>query len=303
MLLTTRDLRKVFSLKGREVQALRGVSVDLPEGRIIGLIGPNGAGKSTLIKLSLGYLIPTSGSITLLNEPPGSLKALSRIGYLPEHASFPLDLKGEELLTYVGMLFGKRGKELKRRVWELLERVGLKEAGARRIGSYSKGMMQRLGLAQALIGDPYLLILDEPMTGLDPVGRREVKELLRELHRSGVSIFFSSHILEDVEHLCHDLIVIVGGQIRYAGSLPELLLSGPAVYSATLRTEDPSLLPSLPFRPLGEGIFSAENLDESQYAVLLRTLEEKPGLSLLELKRSYRSLEERFMEFLSPSPS
>lgn len=298
MLLKAAQLTKTFRLRNKTIPALKGVSCTIPEGKIVGLIGPNGAGKSTFIKLALGYLIPTAGTITLLGEPPGSLRALQRIGYLPEHASFPLDLKGEELLDYVGRLHGIKGPVLKKRVRELLERVGLSEAGSRRIGSYSKGMMQRLGLAQALIAQPRLLILDEPMTGLDPVGRREIKELLREHHKSGVSIFFSSHILEDVEHLCEEVVLIITGEVRYSGALDQFLLSGPAVYNATLRIRNPQILSGFDLKSLGEGLFLAENLDEKGYRELLRVTAGSDDPVILELKRTYRTLEERFMELL-----
>ena len=207
----------------RQKQVLKGVSLSVQEGEIYGFLGPNGAGKTTSIKCLLGLLFPDAGSVELFGEPGPTLAARRRIGYLPERPYFYPHLKGRELLEYFGRLFGMRGPELRAKCDELLAMVGLPDEGDKPAGQYSKGMLQRLGVAQALINDPDLVILDEPMSGLDPIGRREVKDIIMAVKKRGATVFFSSHILSDAEALCDRVCMLVDGKLHMEATLDDLL--------------------------------------------------------------------------------
>jgi ABC-2 type transport system ATP-binding protein len=195
---STEGLSKDFPVgfwRPRPKRALDGLSFEIPAGGVYGLLGPNGAGKSTTLKLLLGLLRPTSGRADILGSPPGDIRALQRLGFLPENPMFYDHLSAEEVLTYFAGLFGLRGDSRRRKVDEALTLVGLAADRRRPLRQYSKGMVQRVGLAQALINDPELVILDEPMSGLDPIGRREVREIILRLRTTGRTVLFSSHIL------------------------------------------------------------------------------------------------------------
>lgn len=210
-----------FWLKKKEV--LRGVSLSVEQGEIYGFLGPNGAGKTTSIKCLLGLLFPDAGSVELFGDQGPTLAARRRLGYLPERPYFYPHLKGRELVEYFGRLFGQRGGALRTKAEELLAMVGLPDDGEKLIGQYSKGMLQRLGVAQALVNDPDLVIFDEPMSGLDPIGRREVKDLIMSVKERGATVFFSSHILQDAEALCDRVGLIVNGKMRFERSVDDLL--------------------------------------------------------------------------------
>ncbi len=205
------------------VRALDNLTLRVGEGEVFGFLGPNGAGKTTTLKLLMGLLIPTSGCARILDEPVGSVSMRRRIGYLPENPYFYDYLTAEELLTYVGSLFGIRQPALRKKVDDLLERVGLSGSRNMQLRKFSKGMVQRIGIAQAIINDPAVVFLDEPMSGLDPLGRREVREVIGSLRARGVTVFFSSHILPDVETLCDRVGIMHKGKLRGAGALEELL--------------------------------------------------------------------------------
>ncbi len=207
----------------RQKQVLKGVSLTVQQGEIYGFLGPNGAGKTTSIKCLLGLLHPDAGSVELFDRQGPTLAARRRIGYLPERPYFYPHLKGRELLEYFGRLFGMRGPELRAKCDDLLALVGLPDDGDKLTGQYSKGMLQRLGVAQALINDPDLLILDEPMSGLDPIGRREVKDLIMAAKERGATVFFSSHILSDAEALCDRVCMLVDGKLHMEATLDDLL--------------------------------------------------------------------------------
>jgi ABC-2 type transport system ATP-binding protein len=207
----------------RQVEAVKGISFDVREGEIFGFLGPNGAGKTTTIKMLIGLIFPTRGSATIYGRPVSDATARRRLGFLPENPYLYQYLTGVELMDLCGRLVGLSGPERRKKSSELIERVGLAHAADRAVRKYSKGMMQRLGLAQALLGDPDLLILDEPMTGLDPIGRKEVRDLLLEERTRGKTLFFSSHILSDVEMLCDRVAIVHRGQLSAYGRLDELL--------------------------------------------------------------------------------
>jgi ABC-2 type transport system ATP-binding protein len=206
------------------VRALLGVDLEVGEGELVGLLGPNGAGKSTLVKIACGLVTPTAGAAAVCGAPAGSIEAHRELGYLAELFRFPDWCTGEELLVLHQKLAESEGGAAER--GELLELVGLADAGGRRIGTMSKGMQQRLGLAQALIGSPRMLLLDEPTSALDPAGRRTVRALLEELRSRGVSVLLNSHLLSEVELVCDRVAIIARGAVVAAGTPTELAHAG-----------------------------------------------------------------------------
>jgi ABC-2 type transport system ATP-binding protein len=205
------------------VEALGGVDLDVAEGELVGLLGPNGAGKSTLTKIACGLVRPSAGTVEVAGAPAGSLEARRRLGYLAELFRFPGWTSADELLLLHQRLSGSDGGGQERT--ELLELVGLLEARTRRVEAMSKGMQQRLGIAQALVGSPQVLLLDEPTSALDPVGRRVVRTLLEELRRRGVSVLLNSHLLSEVELVCDRVVILLAGKVVAAGSPAELAQS------------------------------------------------------------------------------
>ena len=223
--LTVSDLRKVFRDFWRrpKVEALRGVSLSVRRGEIFGLLGPNGSGKSTTLKIALGLLHASSGTVRVLGCPPSHVGIKRRIGYLPEDSYLYRHLTARETMHFYGKLFGLDSAALKRRTEELLEAAGLSEAADRAVGEFSKGMARRLGLAQALVNDPSLVILDEPTAGLDPVGCRHIKDLLLSLKARGTTVVLSSHLLADVEDICDRIAILYRGRVRAQGRVKDLL--------------------------------------------------------------------------------
>ncbi|MSP61195.1 MAG: ABC transporter ATP-binding protein [Myxococcales bacterium] len=223
--ITVVDLRKTFAFGflRRKVQAVRGLTFDVRPGEIFGFVGPNGAGKTTTIKMLMGLIFPTAGTCMLLGKRVPDLGAKRRVGFLPETPYFYEHLTGRELVDFAGRLFDLPASVRRPRTEKLLDLVGLTGAASLPLRKYSKGMLQRLGLAQALINDPEVVVLDEPMSGLDPIGRKEIRDLIGSLRSEGKTVFFSSHILSDVELLCDRCAIIVRGEIRDVGPLAQLL--------------------------------------------------------------------------------
>ncbi len=213
------DVRKTYA---KTIQALRGVNIQVGRGEIFGLLGPNGAGKTTLVKIMMTVVRPNNAFGTLLGRPLGHRGKLARIGYLPEAHRFPRYLTGERLLHYYAALAKVPRSRRKDTADDLLNRVGMAEWAGMRIDKYSKGMLQRLGIAQALMNDPELVVLDEPTDGLDPVGRRDVRELLLELKRDGRTVFLNSHLLSELEMVCDRVAILVDGLVARQGTLDEL---------------------------------------------------------------------------------
>jgi ABC-2 type transport system ATP-binding protein len=205
---------------------LAGLSLTVQPGEIYGFLGPNGAGKTTTLKILMGLMRPTSGKIEVLGQPAGDVAVRRRIGFLPESPYFYDYLTAEEFLSFYGYLAGLRRAEVVSRVSHLLDIVGLSEARTRQLRKFSKGMLQRVGLAQALIHDPELVILDEPMSGLDPLGRKQVRDLILGLRDQGKTVFFSSHIIPDVEMICDRVGIIVKGRLLAMGRIDELVGHG-----------------------------------------------------------------------------
>jgi len=198
------------------------LNLRIDEGEIFGFLGPNGAGKTTTLKLLTGIVFPTSGTARILGREIDDPQIKAQIGFLPEQPYFYDYLTAKELLEYYGHLSGVAAKELSPRVDKMLSRVGLADAARTQLRKFSKGMLQRVGLAQAILHDPKLVFLDEPMSGLDPIGRREVRELILQLKQEGKTVFFSTHILSDAEALCDRVAVIHQGQLRGVGAVAEL---------------------------------------------------------------------------------
>lgn len=226
----------------KRVRVLKGVSFSVNKGEIFGFVGPNGAGKTTTFKTILGFVSPTGGSVEIMGKPLGDVDVKKHIGYLPENPYFYDYLTGEELLHYMGELHGLNGSGLSKRVDELLEKVNMSHAKRVQLRKYSKGMLQRVGVAQALINDPEFLILDEPMSGLDPMGQREIRELILEQKKKGKTVLLSSHILSDVEALCDRVGVIIGGRVVKMGELGKLFEEIHTDYEMLLKDVDEGIV-------------------------------------------------------------
>src|SRR5215208_2468699 len=222
----TEGLTKHYSVgfwRSRPYVALDSLDLQVDRGEVFGFLGPNGAGKTTTLKLLMQLIFPTSGVAQILGRPAGHPDVRTRIGYLPENPSFYDNVTAEELLAYFASLFGYRGAERSARVSRLLDEVGLGAARRLQLRKYSKGMIQRVGLAQALLNDPEVVFLDEPMSGLDPLGRREVRDIILRLRDRGATVFFSSHILADAEALCRRVAVVAGGRLAASCTLTDIL--------------------------------------------------------------------------------
>ncbi|HVJ94247.1 MAG TPA: ABC transporter ATP-binding protein [Labilithrix sp.] len=219
-----KTFRKPFS--GKKVEAVRGISLKVRRGQIFGFLGPNGAGKTTTIKMLTGLISPTSGRATILGKEAPSPDAMGNVGFLPENPYVYPYLTPREFVSLCGRLNGMSGAPLRTKVEAVIERVGIAYAMDRPVRALSKGMLQRTGLAAALVHDPELLILDEPMSGLDPVGRKEVRDLIIEEKQAGKTVFFSSHILSDVEMLCDAVCILRKGEVVVSGTIAELVDKG-----------------------------------------------------------------------------
>ena len=224
---------------GQDVHALKEMNLSINKGEIFAYLGPNGSGKTTTIKMLLGLIFPTSGSIKLLgNSNIASADVKRKIGYLPEGAYYPEFLKGEEILRFYGQLYGLSGKDLETRIGKVLETVSMTFAKDRMLSGYSKGMRQRIGLAQALLSDPEILILDEPTTGLDPLARKEMRDILSELRDAGKTLMISSHELQEVEMISDRVGIIYKGEMQVLGTLDELLTDRDVTIEVTKLSEN-----------------------------------------------------------------
>lgn len=256
----TNNLTKVYegAARGQDVHALKDLNLAVQEREIFGYLGPNGSGKTTTIKMLLSLIFPTSGSIKILGSKDIDSPDIKRkIGYLPEGAYYPDFLKGEEILRFYGSLYGLSGKTLERRIDETLETVGMTRARKRLLRGYSKGMRQRIGLAQALLSDPQLLILDEPTTGLDPVARKEMRDLLVQLRAQGKSLLISSHELLEVELISDRVGILYEGVVQTMGTIAELLTDREMTVEVTGITEQN-------IKSLGDRGIAAEDVVDSR---------------------------------------
>jgi len=231
------DLAKEFrlGLQLTRVQAVRGVSLKVEAGEIFGYLGPNGAGKTTTMKMAMALIQPSAGEVKLFGQSIEDPAVRARVGYLPEHPYFYDYLTASEILDFYAELYGLKRADRKRRVGELLELVGLTYAAHRTLRRFSKGMLQRVGIAQAIINDPDLVILDEPLSGLDPMGRKEVRDIIVALREQGKTVFFSSHILHDIETICDRVGLLIQGKLEKVGPLDALLSDGSSEVDVTAR--------------------------------------------------------------------
>src|SRR3954466_12640107 len=235
VIVAVRGLTKIFKdFWGRpKARAVDNVDFEVRRGEVFGLLGPNGSGKSTTVKMLLGLLYPTRGHIEVFGKSPRHVATKSRIGYLPEESYLYRYLDSDETLDFFGNLFALPPGDRRQRSEQLLEMVGLSKARRRQVGEFSKGMQRRIGLAQALINDPDLVILDEPTAGMDPLGCREVKDLILALAQRGKTVILSSHLLSDVEDVCDRVVIYYGGKIQAQGTLQELLATPDSVRITT----------------------------------------------------------------------
>ena len=294
----TKDYAVGFWRK-RPYRALDRHSLEIAPGEVFGFLGPNGAGKTTTLKLLMQLIYPTGGRAEILGRPVGDVATRHRIGYLPENPSFYDYLTGEELLTYFAELFGYGPAECRRRVNALLDRVGIGAERRLQLRKYSKGMVQRIGIAQALVNDPEVIFLDEPMSGLDPLGRRDVRALILELRDRGRTIFFSSHILADAEALCSRVAVIARGRLAGTGSLNDLLAFDVRGWELVVSNLSPAALARVQtvtrrVTGIAQGRYALElSLDQPPERVLSELV--SAGAQLVSLNPVRETLEEFFV--------
>lgn len=269
-----------------KVDALKGIDLKVPVGEVFGFLGPNGAGKSTTIKLIMGLLKPTAGSTCIMDMDSNKAESRLNVGYLPENPAFYDYLSAEEYISFVGSQFKMDAELLRNRTTEVLQRLDLWEARKRQMRGYSKGMVQRVGLAQALVHDPDIYILDEPMSGLDPIGRALVKEIIRDLKQRGKTVFFSTHITADVEAVCDRVGVISNGVLEALDSVENIMEKGIEGYVIRYCRPD---------GPEEEKHVSHDELD----ATMRQLLESSAAIKAIEPKR--KDMESFFLSVVSRS--
>jgi ABC-2 type transport system ATP-binding protein len=300
------ELTKDYAIgfwRRRPYRALDRLTLEIAPGEIFGFLGPNGAGKTTTLKLLMQLIYPTSGRAEILGRPVGDLEVRRRIGYLPENPSFYDYLTAEELLGYFADLFGYSGSDRRRRVSSLLDRVGIGAERRLQLRRFSKGMIQRVGIAQALLNDPEVIFLDEPMSGLDPLGRRDVRALILELRDQGRTVFFSSHILADAEALCRRVAVVAGGRLAAAGTLSDILAFQVRGWELVISGVSPEVLANVKPRvrqttEISVGRYSLElPLDQSPDRMLAELT--AAGAALVSLNPIRDTLEDFFMKHVA----
>ncbi|MGD2088433.1 MAG: ABC transporter ATP-binding protein [Candidatus Aminicenantes bacterium] len=235
-----KSFRSNFAIKVYHI--LKGIDITVEQGEIYGFLGPNGAGKTTTMKCILGIIFPDSGEISILGQSAQRPESRRNVGFLPEHPYFYDYLTAEELLLFTGMLFSLPKRKIRERAKELIELVGLKDKRDLKLKKYSKGMVQRVGLAQALVHDPDFIILDEPFSGLDPIGRKELRDIILSLKNAGKTIFFSSHILQDMEMMVDRVGIILDGEIKKQGKLSDLISHSVRYYEIVFTGIDEKIL-------------------------------------------------------------
>ena len=290
--------------KKKRVRALDDLNLQVKGGQIFGFLGGNGAGKTTTIKVLMSLIFPTTGKARILGHDISDVKMHSRIGYCPENPYFYDYLKARELMNYFGELFGLDARKRNQKTEELLTKVGLDEKDwNKQLRKFSKGMLQRVGLAQALINEPEIVFLDEPMSGLDPIGRREIRELIAELREKGTTVFMSTHILSDIEALCDQVAILRNGKLAATGNLDELLSqSGERqVYEVNVKGVSAAALESELKKIAGATISAKPNganiqiLDEKDIDIILPIIRNAGG-SLVSVQPVKQSLEELFVK-------
>ncbi len=300
------NLIKIYKIGfwAKKIKVLDGVTFYVEKGSTFGLLGPNGAGKTTTLKTLVGLARPNKGKISVLGKLPTDVKSHKRIGYLPESPYIYTYLTGEEFLKLCGNFFQLQGKTLNTRIGELLDLVGLESASAKKqLKTYSKGMLQRIGIAQALINNPEIVFLDEPMSGLDPMGRHDVKEIIKYLKHENKTVFFNTHILSDVEELCDRIAIMVKGKIVKQGTINEIVTPVENIYRVLIKGLNNMGKTNVKRASLK--IQKSENEDEVyatfndiDSAIKGMTIAKQSGGLILEMKPYRLSLEETFVSIV-----
>jgi ABC-2 type transport system ATP-binding protein len=291
----------VRGFRREKVRALEDLHLEVEKGEIFGFLGPNGAGKTTTIKLLLRLIFPTRGKAWIQGKPIEDRASRQRVGYMPENPYFYRFLTGEEFLQFFGRLNGLSKSAMTKKTTELIRLVGLEQAARMRIGEYSRGMVQRIGLAQAMLKDPQIILLDEPLSGLDPIGRAEVRDFILKLRERGTTIFFCSHILSDVESICERVAILNRGRLLRTGSISELMSSGRSTFEVAVRDHTPADTES--FRSLATehwehgGVLHLRLEDEGKVKEFLAKIP-STGATLLSLNERRESLESYFMRVI-----
>jgi ABC-2 type transport system ATP-binding protein len=297
------DLEKSYQVgfwRKRAKVALRPLRLTIEEGEVFGFLGPNGAGKTTTLKLLMGLVFPTAGTARILGRDLDDPQVKSQIGFLPEQPYFYDHLTARELLNYYGQLSGVPAKGRRARVEQMLDRVGLSDSAGVQLRKFSKGMLQRVGLAQAILHDPKLVFLDEPMSGLDPMGRREVRDMIQQLRHEGKTVFFSTHILSDAEALCDRVGVIHQGELRGVGAIAELTSQTQGrIEIIFYAPRVPAALTQLGAEARVSGNIVNAVLPEEQQDAALEVLR-RERLKLISLTPVRRSLEEYYIQNMRP---
>jgi ABC-2 type transport system ATP-binding protein len=299
----TSNLTKDFLVgfwKPKPYRALDGLTLSVEPGEVFGFLGPNGAGKSTTLKLLMQLIYPTAGEARILGKPVGDVSVRRRLGFLAENPYFYDYLTAEEVLTYFARLFGLTGAGVKTRVTAVLDEVGIGAERRLRLRSFSKGMLQRVGLAQAIINDPEVVFLDEPMSGLDPIGRREVRDLILRLRARGCTVFFSSHILSDAELLCSRVAILAQGRLAAQGRISEMVafsLKGWELIAAGVSDEAQAQLAARVsgVRNLSHGRVAIQIGPDQQPEQLMADLRSR-GISVESLNPVRDTLEDYFLQ-------
>ena len=301
VVIKTENLTKVFKIgfRGRRVTALSNLNLEIKQGEIFGFLGPNGAGKTTTIKMLMGLIYPTSGKAWLFDKELGDVDVKMRIGFLPEQPYFYDYLTSQEFLRFYGQIFGLAGEELDVRIKKLLEMVGLKDAADLQLRKFSKGMLQRIGIAQALINHPDLIVLDEPMSGLDPIGRKEIRDIILRLKDEGKTIFFSTHIIPDVEMICDRVGILMKGELLNVGKLNDIIDARIKYIEIAARDINPEILKQI--KAMGLIIYdtldqvSIKVMDENRLDAILEMIRSGKG-RIISIMPQRETLEEHFIK-------
>ena len=291
------DVRKVYSGK---VEALRGIKMQARRGEVFGLLGPNGAGKSTLVKIMLTVVRPTDAKGTILGRPIGHKKTLARVGYLPEKHRFPEYLTGRQAIEFAGAMCGVDRATRRRRGSELLSLVGMLDWGDRKVSTYSKGMLQRVGIAAAMVNDPDLVVLDEPTDGVDPVGRRDIRDILATIRERGTCVFLNSHLLSELEMVCDRVAILVQGEVATQGTIDELT-AGSRRYEIRIAGPAPDWAAEAGLEVCDQGDRGTMLVAPSPEAAKVQPLIDRlraGGISILGIQPVRESLEDLFLRFV-----
>ena len=306
----THELTKDYKVgfwRPRPYRALDTLSLQVEQGEVFGFLGPNGAGKTTTLKLLMQLVFPTSGSASILGRPVGDLELRKRIGYLPENPYFYDNLTAEELLDYFGSLFGYPAAVRRARAARLLDEVGIGAERRMQLRKYSKGMVQRVGIAQALVNEPEVVFFDEPMSGLDPLGRRDIRALILRLRDAGTTVFFSSHILSDAETLCSRVGIVAGGRLATCGRLSEMAGYEVRGWEVVLAGVGPELLARAArtgarTTPVSDGRYTFELPREARVDAFVAEMA-GAGASLVSVNPLHTTLEEVFVQQVARTAS